>query len=345
MDTNKSSFSVCNPNPTIQSLWQKVPIDQELLRKAIGTFGNTPYCLEGIDFSLFGGEENNLFLPIQDIKDTRRRAVEELIEKRRIFTQGDDLASTTMENISKIKHSLKKEALTTKKEQEVPGQEVQLSLLCRSPHQVDAALNIPEVKEIVLDFLEIHGLREYVAKVKASGKSVVVATPRIIKPDEEKLYIFFLRLRADAILVRSSGFLQQLADLGGSGEFVEKFNCTIPQIYGDFSLNAANSLSASIFIGAGLAKITPTHDTNFEQIIDMVEGLAKIDTSLTKKVEVIVHQHMPIFHTEHCVFCRFLSNGNNFTDCGHPCETNDVRCPLLLFALLFPILLSPRCSH
>ena len=27
------------------------------------------------------------------------------------------------------------------------------------------------------------------------------------------------------------------------------------------------------------------------------------------KLEVIVHQHLPIFHTEHCVFCRFLSDG------------------------------------
>ncbi len=26
-------------------------------------------------------------------------------------------------------------------------------------------------------------------------------------------------------------------------------------------------------------------------------------------LEAVVHQHLPIFHTEHCVFCRFLSTG------------------------------------
>ena len=39
----------------------------------------------------------------------------------------------------------------------------------------------------------------------------------------------------------------------------------------------------------------------------------------------MIHQHLPIFHTEHCVFCRFLSDGNSYLDCGHPCETSVVH--------------------
>ena len=46
---------------------------------------------------------------------------------------------------------------------------------------------------------------------------------------------------------------------------------------------------------------------------------------LAQSLEAIVHQHLPIFHTEHCVFCRFLSEGDNYTNCGHPCETNTVH--------------------
>ena len=38
-----------------------------------------------------------------------------------------------------------------------------------------------------------------------------------------------------------------------------------------------------------------------------------------------MHQHLPIFHTEHCVFCRFLSDGNSYLDCGRPCESNSVH--------------------
>ncbi|MFN7924623.1 MAG: U32 family peptidase, partial [Bryobacteraceae bacterium] len=34
--------------------------------------------------------------------------------------------------------------------------------------------------------------------------------------------------------------------------------------------------------------------------------------------------HLPVFHTEQCVFCRFLSNGASYRDCGRPCEKHQV---------------------
>jgi len=41
--------------------------------------------------------------------------------------------------------------------------------------------------------------------------------------------------------------------------------------------------------------------------------------------EVTIHQHMPMFHMEHCVFCAFLSQGTDYTNCGRPCDTREVR--------------------
>ncbi|MBY0372393.1 MAG: U32 family peptidase, partial [Bryobacteraceae bacterium] len=35
--------------------------------------------------------------------------------------------------------------------------------------------------------------------------------------------------------------------------------------------------------------------------------------------------HLPVFHTEHCVFCRFLSTGTSYKDCGRPCEKHRVE--------------------
>jgi putative protease len=32
-----------------------------------------------------------------------------------------------------------------------------------------------------------------------------------------------------------------------------------------------------------------------------------------------------MFHMEHCVFCAFLTKGKDFTDCGRPCETQQVK--------------------
>jgi len=42
------------------------------------------------------------------------------------------------------------------------------------------------------------------------------------------------------------------------------------------------------------------------------------------RMEVVAYQHLPVFHTEHCVFCRFLSSGSSYRDCGRPCEEHRV---------------------
>jgi putative protease len=42
-------------------------------------------------------------------------------------------------------------------------------------------------------------------------------------------------------------------------------------------------------------------------------------------LEVVVHQHMPMFHMEHCVFCAVLSPGTNKHNCGRPCDVHQVR--------------------
>ena len=109
----------------------------------------------------------------------------------------------------------------------------ELSVLCRTPQQVTAACQLSYIKEITLDFLEVHGLREAVQEIKKNNKIAVVATPRIIKPNEERLYTFYLRLKADALLVRSAGFLNQLLELGGSGAVLSNSNITIPDLRGN----------------------------------------------------------------------------------------------------------------
>ena len=48
------------------------------------------------------------------------------------------------------------------------------------------------------------------------------------------------------------------------------------------------------------------------------------DQSAATGSEVVAYQHLPVFHTEHCVFCRFLSTGTSYKDCGHPCEEHRV---------------------
>ncbi|MEO1070405.1 MAG: U32 family peptidase, partial [Cyanobacteria bacterium J06638_6] len=89
---------------------------------------------------------------------------------------------------------------------------------------------------------------------------------------------------------------------------------------GDFSLNVANGLAADYFLGRyGLQRVTASYDLNADQLVDLLRSAPP------EGFEITLHQHMPMFHMEHCVFCAFLSEGKDFRDCGRPCESQQVK--------------------
>ena len=47
----------------------------------------------------------------------------------------------------------------------------------------------------------------------------------------------------------------------------------VPQLEGDFSLNASNALSADLLLRSGLSRLAPTHDCNGAQVAGMARAL------------------------------------------------------------------------
>jgi putative protease len=89
---------------------------------------------------------------------------------------------------------------------------------------------------------------------------------------------------------------------------------------GDYSLNVANRLSADYFKNKyRLERVTASYDLNFTQLEALLESAPP------EWFEVTLHQHMPMFHMEHCVFCAFLSSGTDYTNCGRPCDKHDLK--------------------
>jgi len=83
-------------------------------------------------------------------------------------------------------------------------------------------------------------------------------------------------------------------------------------VVADFSLNVANRLAATAFLAAGCRRVTAAYDLNRDQLGPLVAAL-------------VIHQHMPLFHMEHCVFCAVLSPGTDKTNCGRPCDDHVVK--------------------
>ena len=105
-----------------------------------------------------------------------------------------------------------------------------LHVLVRTGEQLEAAVELRPAS-ITLDYLDLYGLRPSVERVKAAGIPARIAAPDL-KPGEARIVDFLVSLGCD-ILVRLTGILHALADREH------------PPLIGDFSLNAANSLSAA----------------------------------------------------------------------------------------------------
>ena len=111
---------------------------------------------------------------------------------------------------------------------------------------------------------------------------------------------------ADGFLVRN------LAGLAFCAEHEIPFVC-------DFSLNAANQWTVEYLRSRGAERVTVAYDLNRDQLLDLVSAVP------SGWLEVVIHQHMPMFHMEHCVFCAVLSPGTNKTNCGRPCDVHAVK--------------------
>jgi putative protease len=136
------------------------------------------------------------------------------------------------------------------------------------------------------------------------SSSVWVAPPRIFKPGEEWILQQVRSSNADGYLVRNYDHLAYFA---------------ADRKRGDFSLNVANAWSADYFLRRyKLERVTASYDLNITQL----EAL--LQSSPPYRFDITIHQHMPMFHMEHCVFCAFLSSGKDYRDCGRPCDTHRV---------------------
>lgn len=188
-----------------------------------------------------------------------------------------------------------------------------MCVLARTMAQLEAVLawRFREVSSrLAMVYCEFEDIRKYgdaVAAAKAARVPIGLATTRVLKPHEEGLLRQLLDCQPDAVLMR------HLAALS----FFREQAPRLPLV-ADYSFNIANELTAAIIAQEGVARMVPSFDLNWPQLSAMAQ---RFDPAM---FEAVIHQHMPMFHMEHCVFCATLSNGKDYRDCGRPCDLHEV---------------------
>jgi putative protease len=268
------------------------PITHESLTAQIGRMGGTEFKLKDLKNFV----EGQVMLPMSELNQLRRTLVEKLrvlrAEPKRWQLSGLEASWRGLFPVRVVE------------EKRTP----ELHILVRNLEQLETVLQLG-ASTIYCEFEDPKKYREAVTMARLvfgcqSDRSIFVAPPRITKPGEEWILKQVRSAGADGYLVRNYDHLQQF-----KGD----------RCVGDFSLNVANPMTAKYYMEHfQLERLTASYDLN----VDQLEGL--LANCPGSWFEVTLHQHMPMFHMEHCVFCAFLSTGTDFKNCGRPCDTHKV---------------------
>jgi putative protease len=268
---------------------ERQPLTTQRLRDQLGRLGGTPFKL-GALLNLLAPDA---ILPVSELNRLRREAVSQLEQLRVQPKRWEQCDSPP--------------AFQPRFEETQPSA-ANLIVLVRTMPQLEAALKA-NVPTLYCEFEDPKRYREAVALARSStfpaGCEIFVAPPRIFKTGEEWTLEQVRSAKADGYLVRNYDHLRFFAG---------------DRRVGDFSLNVANHLTADYFKNRfQLERVTASYDLNFAQLEALLRGAPP------SWFEITIHQHMPMFHMEHCVFCAFLSTGTDYRNCGRPCDRHDVK--------------------
>ncbi|RYD36027.1 MAG: U32 family peptidase [Verrucomicrobiaceae bacterium] len=267
----------------------KHPLGLEKLVEQLGRLGDSSFELGSVDNQL----EGNCHIAVSALNQLRRALVKQLEDAALVKPERPQITTTWEDLLPEAPAPVAKAP--------------ELSVLCRTMEQVGTALECG-VENLYCDFEDPRRYKDAVAMVRTSDSRIHLATPRILKPGEMGYLKLIEKAAPDGLLLRNLAALHYYKDR------------TDITKTGDFSLNVANPITARLLMeNAGLDKLTVSYDLNIGQVLDLLGGAP------TEWFELTLHQHMPMFHMEHCVFCTFLSKGTTYKDCGRPCESHVVH--------------------
>jgi putative protease len=284
-----------------------------VLREQLSRLGETRYVLRNLKIKI----EEDVFIPIGFINRLRREAIARLVAEKGSdgSLQGKRPGASSSSHLTNPEEpqtlngghrnssgSVLSDLLVEAPICRTPSRE--LITLCRTFDQIEAALE-QGIETIYVDFEDVRLYQQAVERI-GDRAHAFLATPRIQKSGEQGFFRLIENARPYGVLIRNLGSISFFRG--------KRF-----RLHGDFSLNVANPLTAGFFLQRGLDQLTISYDLNIKEVLSLLRY------EPANRFELTIHQHMPMFHMEHCVFAAFLSEGTDYTNCGRPCDRHEVK--------------------
>jgi putative protease len=263
---------------------RKHPLTEEKLLQQMDRLGTSEYKLADLQFA----SDDNIIVPISEINEARRLAVEALNNER-----------LNKFELKRNKSWLKKDDLKTRYNS-------------NHPHNSDVTVMVNSVSDAKEAFSggadlvilagdtynqKFVGIKEFLETAKIAreyGKKWAIATSRIIKEGQLKYFERFLKAvetaKPDLLYVSNNGLF----------EMAKKMNLSVP-LWVDMSLNIYNEESLEFWYQEGAVGATLSPELTMKQ----VEELAHM-SPLT--LECLVQGRIEMMISEYCIAGSFLGN-------------------------------------
>lgn len=292
------------------------PLSRESIQKQVERLGTTGFCLRKLTV-LFDGE---LMVPVSEINEARRQAVESLEENRLQkyarpeLPQGALKLPAPLPTLQSAKQKLKLTVHVDRLDQVTAAVEAGADMIllggeCYGHRAISAA-----------------EYRKAVTAVHSAGKKIVFATPRLVKEWQtsalQREFSLFQELKPDAVAVGNVGVYYLL-----------KNTINLP-FEVDSSLNTFNKAALDFWASRSATCVTLSPELNFTQI-------EKLAAAKSVPIECIVQGRLEMMISEYCVLGSFLGNLAQ-GECTKPCLTKQYYLKDRLNAL-FPVMTDPYC--
>lgn len=252
---------------------QKQPMGEEAIIKQLKKTGDTPFVFESLDIQL----EDAVFLPVQQLNQMRREALEKLKEQLSLRGSRSSAGASHPGPVQTISEKGQNE-----KGQKQPAIHVQLEC----PEYLSEVLSFPEVSRVYLtsERIEAESLKEYTARCHQAGKECVLVLPSIFRTPARTYFTdrmkLFRNADLDAVLVKN---LEEV-------EFLRKAAWDLPVIL-DHNLYTFNRETVVFWKKQGIL-----HDT-----LPLELNEKELRTRGCRNSELIVYGYQPLMVTAGCL--------------------------------------------
>lgn len=240
-------------------------LDEDFIVDKLTQINDTPFYAAKTDVKI----EKGLYLPVKEIKRTRRNAIDLLIQSKLNFYRRKDKITDLRLPETMRNHG-----------------PVELTFYTDKLNHVKIACDIG-IKYIYFNYkLDIDMFKEAFEYAKKTNSNIVPAFPVILRQEIEyakKQMDVLESLSIDKIMVSNIGLYH----------ISKKYNF---KLFIDFPLNVFNSLAAKYF---NAFAITLSPELNLNQISDITKRS-------NVKFEAIVHGRLPLMTTEYCPIKNIL---------------------------------------